>query len=96
MAETLSRSQTRAQMRARLAQTNSSLEDALAKARSGAEDAVHILDTISFVVETAGQDCSNVTAMDHWLLVIDALASIARCVLNGEDEAENTSNGGAQ
>lgn len=67
----------------------------LEQARSRAEDAKNILDTIVFVVETAGQDCSNVTAMDHWLLVIDALARKAGNVLNSEEGGENTSNGGA-
>ena len=79
-----------------LVEQSATLRAELEKSRSHAEDAKHILETIRFVVPTAGQDCSNVTAMDHWLVVIDALASMARRVLNGEEDAENASNGGAQ
>lgn len=79
-----------------LAEQSADLRADLEKSSLRTEDTRHILETIRFVVLTAGQDCSNVTAMDHWLVVIDALASMARRVLDGEDDAEVTSNGGAQ
>lgn len=79
-----------------LAEQSADLRADLEKSSLRAEDTRHILETIRFVVLTAGQDCSNVTAMDRWLVVIDALASMAGRVLDGEDDAEVTSNGGAQ
>ena len=72
------------------------LEEALAKAHNSAEYTGHILDTITFVAEAAKQDCSDTTAMDYWLVVIDALADKAKSVLKDKGTVEIRENGGAQ
>ena len=67
-------------------------QSALSNLKSNVDDAGYLLDTITFVIDAADQDCGNLEATSRWHVVLKALVNEAANVLNrpqkGGDDAD--------